>query len=466
MRNINFFLYLFFRYLKRHFRTLLLVIIVITVATGAFWYFKEKVFRKTITQGIVGTYTENDIPQAVTNLLSKGLVIMDDKGSPKANLVNNWQVSEDAKVYTFNLKKDLKWSDGNSVKSSQLGVAIEDVKITYPNDLTIKFELLDSFSPLPSLLTRPILKEGSLVGIGPYKVANLYKDPRNKVFINKIVLTNDDYSLPNVVIRFYPNEKIAKNALQMGEIQSLIAVNSTSDFNDQKPFTSWSKTNFQRIVAIFYNTQDEVLSDKNFRLALSYAAPKIKGETAAKTSIPQSSWAYNDEVREFLSKPKESDEALEKVKNGASSTITLTVTTNLKEVGEQVIKEWKKQGIKARLQVESGIPQNYQALLIAQNIPSDPDQYSLWHSTQSQTNISRYNSKTSNFSARVDKNLEDGRKITDQKERKLRYYDFQKILQDDAPATFLYFPKFNIVYLKKVEDSLNKILPLQFPELN
>ncbi|EKD90004.1 MAG: Extracellular solute-binding protein, family 5 [uncultured bacterium] len=134
-----------------------------------------------------------------------------------------------------------------------------------------------------------------------------------------------------------------------------------------------------------------------------------------------------------------------------ASEIILTATPNLEEVGKEIIGSWKKLGFDAKLRVESGIPQNFQALLITQSIPIDPDQYFLWHGTQTKTNLTRYNSK------RVDKDLEDGRKIVTEEERKEKYFDFQKTLLEDTPATFLYFPKYNIVYLKKVEPLLEKI---------
>jgi len=98
-------------------------------------------------------------------------------------------------------------------------------------------------------------------------------------------------------------------------------------------------------------------------------------------------------------------------------------------------------------------------LLIAQNIPADPDQYSLWHSTQTQTNISQISNP------RIDKDLEDGRKATDSAVRKARYQDFQKVLLDHAPATFLYFPKYNVVMLKKAQPNLEKVLNLQLNSL-
>ena len=83
-----------------------------------------------------------------------------------------------------------------------------------------------------------------------------------------------------------------------------------------------------------------------------------------------------------------------------------------------------------------------------------PDQYYLWHATQTKTNLTKYDSK------RVDKDLEDGRKTVKEEDRKVKYFDFQKTILEDAPAAFLYFPKYNILYLKKSEPLLNKILTL------
>ncbi|HLD24400.1 MAG TPA: hypothetical protein VJB96_00640, partial [Patescibacteria group bacterium] len=71
----------------------------------------------------------------------------------------------------------------------------------------------------------------------------------------------------------------------------------------------------------------------------------------------------------------------------------------------------------------------------AQDVPSDPDQYPFWHSTQSQTNVTGYSN------VKIDKLLEDGRSELDQEKRKLIYADFQRRLVEDAPAIFLYYAK-------------------------
>ena len=77
-------------------------------------------------------------------------------------------------------------------------------------------------------------------------------------------------------------------------------------------------------------------------------------------------------------------------------------------------------GIKTTVQVSSTIPADYEAFLAIFDIPKDPDQYSLWHSTQTGTNISNFTN------ARIDKLLEDGRSELEQEERKKLVLDFQR----------------------------------------
>lgn len=442
----------------------LIALTIVLLISGSIYLFPKLIIiiqKPSVSQGVVGTHTEDDLPIFVTALLSDGLIKIDEQGRPKPNLVASWDVNQESKEYVFKLRENIFWNDGTKIKAEDLAISIPGIQIEVVDELIFKIKLTDSFSPLPTLLTKPIFKKGTNIGTGPYSAVMIEK---NFSFIKKIILTSSNQDLPQLTIRFYPNEKIAKSALMLGEVQSIIGINETYEFDSMKPFKISTKTNYSRLVAIFYNTQDKILSDKNFRLALGLAAPLIENETEAKTPIPPFSWAFNQNVRDFLNDTKGAKDSLNKVEKGKDETITLTTTTILESVGERIVYEWNQNGIKAVLRVESGVPQNFQALLITQDIPIDPDQYSLWHSTQDATNISKYKSPNQ-YSPRVDKDLEDGRKTTDEKLRKERYLDFQRVLLDDSPATFLYFPKFNVVYLSKIEGQISKVLDLQYQDL-
>jgi len=73
---------------------------------------------------------------------------------------------------------------------------------------------------------------------------------------------------------------------------------------------------------------------------------------------------------------------------------------------------------------------NYQLLLIGQESSIDPDQYFMWHSSQS-TNFTHYKN------TRIDSLLEKGRKTLDLEERRTIYQEFQQYLLEDPPAIFL-----------------------------
>ncbi len=464
MRFIKIALLSFSKYIIRYKKPIIfvgLLYIFLVFLITRFYHQKLELLSNSVSEGVVGTFTENDLPLVVTSLLSDGLISIDASGAAKPNLVNSWEVNSSVTSFTFKLNDNLKWVDDSKILAKDLNLQISDVKIDTLDDNTIQFNLADAYSPLPTLLTKPIFKKDSLIGTGPYLISSLEK---SQIFVRKVVLKPTKNDLPTVTIRFYPNEKIAKNALQIGEVQSLMGISNIDDSFKEKPFKIISKTNYAGLVAIFYNTKDPILSDRNFRLALRFAAPTIKDAVEAKTTIAPNSWAFNTSVKDFLDNPEQTKVSLEKVKNKGENPIVLTVTTSLKDIGEKIVKAWNDQGISSLLRVESGIPQNFQALLIAQNIPFDPDQYSLWHSTQDLINISKYSSPNQ-YSPRVDKDLEDGRKTLDQEARKSRYLDFQKYLLDDAPVTPLYFLKYNVVFLKKIESHLQKVLDLQFKDL-
>ncbi|KKS70790.1 hypothetical protein A3A14_03085 [Candidatus Daviesbacteria bacterium RIFCSPLOWO2_01_FULL_43_38] len=413
--------------------------------------------KETVSEGIVGVYSHTNLPSSVANLISKPLVSIDKTGRPQPNLAEKWQVNNNATIYTFSLKKDLYWSDGSKAKSSDIKFNLPDVEVSYPNESTLEFKLADSFTPFPSLLTAPVFKGDSLLGVGGFRVE---REERNHGLIKKLLLYPvSGGGLPIVSIRFYPDERTAKTAFELGEVESLIGFPDAVSLQGQPSVEFKRITGFNKLTAIFYNTKDPVLSDKNMRRALSAATPVIDGEEKAKTPVPSLSWAFNSDVKDLLGDHESAKSYLDKVQSGGDSTITLTTVPSLAFLGEKIVRSWKENGIQAVLRVESGIPQNFQALLLSESIPSDPDQYALWHSTQTNTNLSKYSSP------RVDKDLEDGRKTGDLEKRKESYLDFQKVLIDDSPATFLYFPKTQVVYRKKVENNLSKILTLQFPQM-
>lgn len=470
MKKLRLIFLIFLTYVKRYFQKLpgnifaflklryfFTIIFLIVCSFLLIKYFIPHFDQTIVSEGFIGVYTSNNLPPTVTNLLSESLVKMDKEGLPQPKLAEKWEANKELNIYTFKLKNNLFWNDGTLVQSSDIKFNLPDLEVKYPDSSTIEFKLIDSFAPFPTFLINPVFKKNTFVGLGKYKVDS---EETSRGFITKMILKPKDknQNLPIVTIRFYPDEKTAKTAFELGEVDSLVGVPEIINYKETPNVTLKQIPVFNKIVAIFYNTKDDLLSDKNFRRALGFSAPEIKGEEKAKTSLPSSSWAFNETVKNYLGDMETAKSYFDKVEKRRNDTLILTTTPVFSALGEAIIKSWKELGVNAVLRIESGIPQNFQALLIQQPIPADPDQYTLWHSTQNKTNISQYSSP------RIDKDLEDGRKTRDQEIRKEKYADFQRVLLDDAPATFLYFPKLNVVYRKKIENNLNKVLSLQIPQ--
>lgn len=63
----------------------------------------------TLDPGFVGSGSPGDV---IVNDLFEGLLIENLQGEITAGQAESWAVSDDGKTYTFNLRKNLKWSDG------------------------------------------------------------------------------------------------------------------------------------------------------------------------------------------------------------------------------------------------------------------------------------------------------------------------------------------------------------------
>lgn len=446
-----------FEYLKRKILWVLGIAALAGILTGIQLQFNLIHAPRVVKIGIAGTYQEHDLPIEVTRLLSEGVTKSSEEGKVIPNLTDGWDVNKDATQYKFKLKEGLFWADRTPIIAEELEFNIPNTTVSYPEKGIIQFNLKESYSPFPSLLVKPVFKKGSLTGIGPYKIKQIEK---SRIFITRITLSPNDPNLPGVVIRFYPSEKVAVTGFNLGEVQALLGIINPGVFSASPMIGIKKETDYSKIVTILFQTEDSLLANRSIRQALSYQIPRIPGEEVANNPYYPKSWAYNKESKKYLDNPEEAKGALKRAKSNVpedklASEILLTTTPNLEDSGKLIADAWKGLGFDVKLRVESGIAQNFQALLITQSIPIDPDQYFLWHATQTKTNLTKYNSK------RADKDLEDGRKIISEEERRTAYFDFQKTLLEDAPAVFLYFPKYNIVYLKKAESMLNQVLDIR-----
>lgn len=434
-------------YIKKSGKTLMLSLIagIILFSGVAFAsrYFSQLTipFYQKQSIGLVGAYTKDNLPQEVVDKLSYGLTELDETGTIKPKLAESWEIQDNGKIYMFKLKKNMYFNNGKAVTSETINYDFTDVTVERPDTYTIVYKLKDAYSPFLVTVSRPIFDSG-YTGLADYRIE---KVDLNGNFVQSLTLANTKSHQKTITYEFYPSEEALKMAFLLGEVNEIRGIVSNSynesSFLNFPNSTIKEKANYARLVTLFFNTTDPVLSDKRLRLALSYAIPEgfANGERAYLPYSPKSAY-YNNEIShkkldyeraKLLMLPEEN--ASSSAHTSKPKELTIKTLSKYKPAADAIANSWKNLGIHINIEEVDAIPNQYQVFLGDFNLPKDPDQYTIWHSDQA-NNITRYKN------LRIDKLLEDGRKTIDHEARKHLYLDFQKYLMEEAPAAFLYFP--------------------------
>jgi peptide/nickel transport system substrate-binding protein len=280
------------------------------------------------TEGIVGAPVSvnplfanlNDVDKDISRLVYSGLMKIDSKGDLVPDLAEKYSLSEDKKVYTFTLKKNVVWHDGQPFTSkdvkftfdliqnlevkSPLAVSFQGVIVEVPDDYTVQFRLNDIFTPFPSSLTLGILPEhiwgdisfGQIrlahynlqpIGTGPFKFAKMITDKTG--FISEYTLERFDryYAGPAYLEHFsfhffasYDGDDVSSSAIEALREQKVNGINfvpiSLKDKVDRKHIIVYEPS-LPQYTALFFNQKKQpVFADKDVRLALEHAIDREK----------------------------------------------------------------------------------------------------------------------------------------------------------------------------------------------
>jgi len=414
---------------------------VITTSFCAVFFRKEiisfvnlPIFRQE-TIGLEGIYTIKNLPDDIANQISYGLTVnsKNDKAviSP---VVESLSIENENKDYIFTLKDNIFWHNGKKLIASDIDYSsISGIKINVLNENQVKISIEKEFSPILSILSKPLFKfKKDTIGLGQYKIK---KYTLQEGHLKTLYLNPTKDNLSRIIYRFYQNENDLINAYKLGDVDQ-IKINSLpeelSKWNNSK-ITQKIETN-EKYSAIFFNTQK--INNTQLRQALAYATPKTKDKNERCLGpISPESWAYNPNIKEYAFNATRAKELFE---NNKIDSINLIVgDRRLLSVAEDIKKSWESiLGLQTNISITNQIDiTNFDAILTYGSIPHDPDQYLFWHSTQiGKNNLTKLND------SRIDKLLEDGRFAIGQIERKEIYQDFQKYLLEESPTIFLSYP--------------------------
>lgn len=425
-------------------------IIFLSFLGGLFGFFFFIFFSKHIAHffpqrdriGMVGAYTIDNLPPSITQKLSRGLTKVSENGEIKPDLASSWEIKDQGKKYVFHLKKGIRFSNGREVTTDTLGYSFKDAKVEKQDKYTITFTLKDQYAPFLVTVSRPIFPKG-LQGLGEYSIRDI---KLNGNFISSLYLVATKNKQVQEDYTFYPNQEALKTAYLLGDATKIVGINnpkiSGTNISTHRNSVVSKRTNYEQLIAVFYNTKDQVVSDNKLRKGLTYAIPDTfeEGERAHLPYPPNSIYFSKDaanKVQDLAHAKLLIDATYGSATASARQTITLKTLAKYHEVAERIVKIWQDLGVKVKIEDVDTKPSSFQMYLGDFYVPKDPDQYELWHS-KSDHNITRFDSK------RIDKLLEDGRQTVNVDERIKIYDEFQRFLIDDAvidtPASFLYFP--------------------------
>lgn len=333
------------------------------------------------------------------NLIFDSLIEKDDKGLIPW-LAESWDISPDAKEYTFHLRKDAKWQDGEPFTANDVKFTIEYEKEHSPassydlssvvnidviDDNTIKFTLSQPIAPfLDDIASVRIIPEHiwkdvsdpnkfdspeAVIGTGPYKLAEYSKEHGTYKFV-----ANEDFWGPKPrvkTIEFIPVSD-ATVAFQQGEIDFVgLSADLLDMFKSDPAVYIFQQPAIWGYELSFNMNKNPILKDKSVRQAFAYAIDRDElvdkigrgaGKPGSMGILPQDHIWYNPDLPKYEHDAAKAKQVLADDgwtdsngdgimdKDGQKLSFTVVLSSDQARIGELVKERLKEAGIDVTIQ--------------------------------------------------------------------------------------------------------------------
>lgn len=432
----------------------------------------------------------------INSFVFNGLLKYDKDLNIKGDLALSWKVIERNKpVIVFILRKGVMWHDGveftskdvkftfekimdkktNTVRRSDYEL-VEGIKLVDDYKLEVRYS--EPFSPgleswMIGILPEHILAGADInttefnrnpVGTGPFRFREWKSD-------EKIVLeANEDYFegrpfLDRIIYRIIPETSLSEVELLTGGIDySSVYPRQYERIKRNNNFEVYTYPS-RGYSYIGYNLQNPIFNDKRVRQALTFALDRKKivdhvlyGHGVLATGpFPGYMWYCNTEIppypysveraRELLASAgwvdSDGDGVLDKEgKRFEFELITNSGNDIRRDVAVLAQRQWKEIGVVAIPRFYEWAtfldryvnPRNFDACVLGWSLGVDPDQYSIWHSSQIKDGFNSISYRNEE----VDNLLVAGRREYEKGKRKEIYHRIHEILAEEQPYTFLF----------------------------
>ncbi len=444
-----------------------------------------------------------DIDLDLCSLLYRGLTRIDKHGRVVPDLAERWTV-EDAVTYTFYMRPDQYWHDGQQVTVDDVIFTINVLKdpevfslpdltslwravdVERVDDLTVRFTLSEPFTPfldytsiglLPEhvwrnvpaseLATKPL--NATPIGNGPLRVVETAAD-HIRLEPSPFYRGQRPY-LNALELRFYPDHASLFTAFENGEIDGISHVLSQDlpAATQRDDLALFSAVQSEYLTILFNLTNPDVafLQEKAVRQALFYAIDRERlidevaagqGIIAHSLLLPEN-WAYHDGIKQYNYDPQRAGELLQEagwmdsdgdgIRDKEGTPLRFLLYSNddpsRQALIEQIASDWRAIGVDA-----VPTPVTFAGLVSDFLNPRRFDAALIgWELTGDPDPYPLWHSTQAegggqNYSGwanpEADELMERARAITDAGERRQLYIQFQDIFAEEVPAILLYYP--------------------------
>ncbi len=438
------------------------------------------------------------VTKRLMDLIFDGLVTVNEKMELVPELAEKIDVSPDGLTYTFTLKPNARWHDGQPVTSADAKFTFDTIRdpntkgtiskqdyaavasIDTPDPRTVVFTLKSVDASFLSKLAIGIapkhLLEGQDLATTPFNRQPVGSGPftvREWASGQQLVLeANPDYVGTKPAIQRFVY-KLVKDSSSV----TLALINGEADAGGPVPPADLpqvrNRRELQLVETVDANTyigfqvERKPFDDRRVRQALTYALDKdaivariLEGQAIRATSdILPNSWAYNPDVNRFPRDVAKAKSLLDaagwtpgpdgiRVKDGQP--LRFQVLTNAGDkTREEVLlfarQQWREVGVEMEPQFlelntfinDRVLKANFDAIFLAASVSVDPDMSRRLHSRS----ITQGNNFLRYVNPQVDSLLEQGLATTDQSRRRAIYAQIQQIVADDVPMIPIYYPR-------------------------
>lgn len=426
-------------------------------------------------------------------LLFNGLTSHDKDNNIIPCLAKDWTVDDETNTYTFNLRNDVKWHDGEKFTAEDVKFTIETIinpendseifsnyedveEINIVDEYTIQFKLSEKNVAFTEYMTIGIVPKHLLegqdmqtsdyfrfpIGTGPYKMKQ-WNDGQS-IVLEK----NDDYfngvaNIENIIFKFVGDDNAKALQLKSGELDlAQVTPKDAKSFGDDSEFDVYDmKTSDYR--GIMYNFNNPLWQEnKNIIPAINYGIDReaiinavLLGEGEVAYGPLQENQYNNEDVEKYEYNTEKSKRIIEAEgwtlgqegiyeKDGNKLGFTIScregdqVRIDIASIAAQQLKEI---GIDVKIEIPAQMDwTNFETFLIGWGSPFDADDHTYKvFGTDKGSNYSAYSN------TEVDEYLTTARQTDDEAERKEAYDKFQVALANDPAYTFICYIDANYV---------------------